>query len=103
MSKDKHPFEYGPNGAVLNSEGISKELAEEYKKPSDRWLDAISMKPQKWPPSALLLALGGAFLMGMRIARDDQSNLPIWLSLGPILLIVSAGWWRVIWSKYFDT
>lgn len=102
MSKHKEPLEFGPNGAVLNSDGISEELAEEYRKPSDHWSDAILVKPTKWPPSALLLAFGGTFLMGMRFATEDQSNLPIWLSLGPILLIVSAGWWRVIWGKHFD-
>ena len=102
MSKNKEPLEFGPNGAVLNSDGISEELAKEYRKPSEHWFDAILVKPTKWPPSALLLAFGGTFLMGMRFATDDQSNLPIWLSLGPILLIVSAGWWRFIWGKHFD-
>lgn len=101
MTEEKHAIEFGPNGAVLNSESISDELAEKYRSPSEHWSDPFLLKPQTWPPSALMMALAGAFLLGMCLASDDRSNLPQWLNAGPVVLFVGASWWRMIWLRYF--
>ena len=102
MSKEKNPIEFGANGAGLNSGSISDELAKEYIKPRNHWSDALLFKPAKWPPSALVLALGAAILLGMRLSIDGESHVSRWLEAGSLVLIVTAGWWRVIWQEHFD-
>ena len=101
MTEEKQAIEFGPNGAVLNSASISEELSEKYRNPSEHWSDTFLLKPQTWPPSALAMALAGAFLMGMSFAAEDRSTLPFWLHPGSVILIVVASWWRMIWFKYF--
>ena len=102
MSKQNEPIEFGPNGAVLNSENISDELADQYRTQQPNWLEAILFKPSVWPPSALIMAFAGAVLLGVRVALGGGSQDARLLEGGALALIITAGWWRLIWQKKFD-
>ena len=102
MIKENASIEFGSNGAVLNSDSISDELAEKYRAQGEHWSDAVLLKPSKWPPSALIMAFGAAFLLGMRVSTDGNSDFSRWQEVGSLALIVAAGWWRVIWCRKFD-
>lgn len=54
-------------------------------------------KPVTLPGSALLMALIGAFLLGVKIGTPNSEDDAFWLSVLPNLLIFSAILWLGVW------
>ena len=98
MGEPMTPTEFGPNGAVLNSETMTPALRKKYLDQTGALYD----QPKVWPQSAIYMVILGGVLGGIGLASLFIENSPTLLAalpgLGGIVMGI-AQYWRSRWAK----